>query len=160
LNSRRHVHLKPLKKTNFDARIYDEYLDLVPLILPNLRTPLWGFWQPLWQLFYNIDSRYNYKKFPLPKCILTFICHSVLQFTPLLSSSSFKHQPFIAIPYFEVLLLFCQVIGAIDFSTTNPIDTPPSSLMDLTMHPNVKTTKGKGVGALPGLQHFEDRRAC
>jgi len=32
--------------------------------------------------------------------------------------------------------------------------------MDLTMHPNVKTTKGKGVKALPGLQHFGGRRAC
>ncbi len=26
-------------------------------------------------------------------------------------------------------------------------DTPPSSLMDSTMNPKVKTTKGEGVGA-------------
>jgi hypothetical protein len=36
----------------------------------------------------------------------------------------------------------------------NYIDALPNSLMDSTMSPKVKITKGKGVGALPSSQHF------
>jgi hypothetical protein len=86
--------------TNFSLQIFPT-LDFVSLILPNLRTPLWGFWHPLCQLFYNIDLRCCNKKFPLFKCILIFICHSVLQLEP-----CFFHHPSTSTPqiyfYFEL----------------------------------------------------------
>jgi len=41
-------------------------------------------------------------------------------------------------------------------------DTPPSSLMDSTTNPKIKTTKGKRVGvcSLARSQHFKGKRAC
>ncbi len=69
-------------------------LDLVPFILPNLRTPT---------LAIVLQHRFKVlqQKFPLPTCILTSICHSALQLGPLLFSPSFKHQPLITILIFN-----------------------------------------------------------
>jgi len=139
--------------TNFSLQTFPT-LDLVPFILPNLRTPLWGFWQPFWQLFYNIDSRYYYKKFPFPKCILTFICHLVLQLEPLLSSSSFKHQPLIAIPYFELLLLLYQVIGATNFFNNQPNWHTPKLLDGLNYASKCEDNERKRSWGAPWLAAF------
>jgi hypothetical protein len=82
--------------TNFYLQAFPTF-DLVSIILPNLRTPLWGFWHPFWQLFYNIDSRCCNKKVPLSQMHLDFY----MPFSSIAQTPVFfiirQHQPLIFI---------------------------------------------------------------
>jgi hypothetical protein len=104
LNSRRQVHLEPLKETDADAGIYYRFFS--SSFSPFL-TLFLSFCPPLGHPF-EVSSTYSGSysttqiqgtatKVPPSKCISTSICHSVLQLEPLSSSSSLKHQPFITI---------------------------------------------------------------
>jgi len=93
-------------------------LDLVSLIFPNLRTPLSGFWHPLWQLFYNTYSRCCNKKFPFPKCILTLYATQFYSLDP-----CFLHHPSASSPhiysYFKLHYYSAKSLAQRNSSTTN-----------------------------------------
>jgi hypothetical protein len=106
LNNRHEVNLESLKKTNSDAGIYYRFFfSSFPHFCSSHSaqlddTPL-RFWAPILANVLQHRFKVLQQKFPLPKCILTSICHSILQLRPFISSSSFKHQPFIVILTFN-----------------------------------------------------------
>jgi hypothetical protein len=127
LNHKCQVHLEPFKKIDFDAWIYYKFFSSsfphswsCSSHFAQPKDTLSRFLAPTITIVLQHRFKVLQQKFPLPKCILIFICHSILPLKPFISSSSFKHQSLIAI-LTSNYYYFAKSLAQRNFSMTSPV---------------------------------------